>query len=175
MKFTPLVMSSALLVSACGAGVETRISSSGTTPTESGKYMVTLPADDAPKDLSGAYQRVAEKLAAKGFAVSETAALFLEVTLDARDAALALGSAAGPQSLSKAKRKKPLQSCKDMEYRLGVTLTRVADAAEIYKGRAAEYHCRMTVAEALPALVDAALADLGQPRGSYKVMRSAKD
>lgn len=175
MKFAPLSMSVALLVSACGAGVETRISSSGTTPTEPGTYMVTLPVVGTPSDLSAANQRVAEKLSAKGFAVSETAALHLEVTLDARDAALALGSAAGPQSLSTAKRKKPLQSCKDMEYRLGVTLTRVADGAEIYRGRAAEYHCRMTVAEALPALVDSALADLGQPRGSYTVMRSAKD
>ncbi len=175
MKFSIFVMPAAMLVSGCGSSVETRISSSGITPVEASEYMLVLPADNAPPDLRGAYFRVAEKLHAKGFTVSETAALHLEITLDARDASLALGSTAGPESLSAPKRKKPLQSCKDKEYRLGVTLTRIADGEEIYRGRVAEYHCRMTVAEALPALVDAALADFGQPRGSYAVMRTAKD
>lgn len=88
---------------------------------------------------------------------------------------MALGTAAGPGSLSPAKRKKPLQSCEDREYRVGVTLTRVADGALAYQGSAAEHHCNMPLAEALPGLVDAALADFGNPRGAYSVMREGRD
>jgi hypothetical protein len=54
-------------------------------------------------------------------------------------------------------------------------MTRISDGAELFKGRAAEYHCKMTAEEAMPALVDAALADLGKPRGSYVLKRAARD
>lgn len=112
-------------------------------------------------------------MAQKGFELAKEAKLHAEITLDARDASLALGS--GTEKLSVPKRRKPLQRCNDREYRFGITLTRVTDGMEIYRGRAAEYHCKMTIAEALPTLVDAALADLGQPRGSYALVRKAKD
>lgn len=99
----------------------------------------------------------------------------MQVTVDSRDAALSVGGAAGLTDLAAAKKQKPLQSCKDKEYRFGVTLTRVADGAEIYRGRAAEYHCKMTLVEALPKLVDAALADVGAPRGAYTLSRKGVD
>lgn len=134
--------------------------------------MISTVADTSP-ELRSAYTLVVKNMAQKGFAIAKQARLHAEITLDARDAALALASSAG--NLSAPKRRKALQSCNDREYRIGVTLTRVADGAEIYRGRAAEYHCKMTIVEALPTLVDAALADLGQPRGSYAVMRKAKD
>jgi hypothetical protein len=92
--------------------------------------------------------------------------------VDSRDAALAVGSVSGPQSLSPAKRRKPFQSCADKEFRVGITLTRIADGTELYRSRVAEYHCNLPLADALPDLVDAALADLGQPRGRYSTLRS---
>lgn len=161
-----------LLVPACSSGVETRISSSGIASPKAEAYMISTVAETSP-ELRSAYTLVAKKMAQKGFAIAKEAKLHAEITIDARDASLALGSGAG--NLSAPKRRKALQSCNDREYRFGVTLTRVADGEEIYRGRAAEYHCNMTIGEALPALVDAALADLGQPRGSYAVMRKAKD
>lgn len=130
---------------------------------------------ETSSELRSAYAMVSENLAKKGFGVAEEAPLHLEITVDQRDASLALGSNNGSESLSAAKRKKPLQSCHDTEYRLGVTLTRIADGEEIYRGRVAEYHCRMSLAEAMPVLVDAALADLGKPRGSYAVLRNAQE
>jgi hypothetical protein len=163
-----------MLGSACSSGIETRISSSGVTLPKAEPYMITSAAETSAESRS-AYLMVAENLTQKGFAIATEAPLHLEVTVDQRDASLALGSNTGPESLSAPKRKKPLQSCHDMEYRLGVTLTRVADGAEIYRGRAAEYHCKISMAEALPALVAAALADLGNPRGSYAVLRNAKE
>jgi hypothetical protein len=174
MKHGFLVLFASTLVVGCSANVETRISSGGEASLKADAYMVST-VTETSTELRGAYALVTQKLALKGFAISDTAPLHLEVTLDQRPASLALGSKAGPGSLSAAKRKKPLQSCDDKEYRLGVTLTRVADGAEVYKSRAAEYHCKMLIDEALPVLVDAALADLGQPRGSYAVLRKAKD
>lgn len=171
MKRFPLLLS-ALLASACSSGVETRISSSGIASPQPEAYMVSTVSETSP-ELRSAYTLVAKKMAQKGFAIAKEAKLHAEITLDARDASLALGSGAG--NLSAPKRRKPLQSCNDREYRFGITLTRVTDGAELYRGRAAEYHCKMTIAEVLPTLVDAALADLGQPRGSYAVVRKARD
>lgn len=167
-------MTAVLIVSACSSGVETRITSSGVTSPKTEPYMISvLPNSSAA--LQSGYTLVGERLAAKGFSAANEAPLHLELTVDERDASLALGSSAGPQSLAVQKRKKPLQSCSDREFRLGVTLTRISDGVEIYRGRAAEYHCKMSVTEALPALVDAALADLGLPRGRYVVKRSARE
>jgi hypothetical protein len=174
MKSKISLMALVLIVSACSSGVETRIASGGVTSPQTEPYMVSaLPNSSAA--LQAGYALVGEGLAAKGFVTAAEAPLHLEVTVDERDASLALGSGAGPQSLAAPKRKKPLQSCADREFRLGITLTRVADGVEIYRGRAAEYHCKMSVTDALPALVDAALADFGQPRGSYIVKRNAKE
>jgi hypothetical protein len=51
----------------------------------------------------------------------------------------------------------------------------VGDGSEIYRGRAAEYHCRVAVADALPTLVNAALTDFGKPRGNYVVARKGRE
>ena len=174
MKQRLTVLLTALLITACSTNVETRVSSSGINSPKPDQYMISTFAEASP-ELRNAYTLVARNMEQNGFALAKAAPLNLEITLDARDAALALGSTDGPDALSPAKRKKPMQSCEDKEYRLGVTLTRVADGAEVYKSRAAEYHCKMPMAEALPVLVGAALADFGKPRGSYVVKRKAKD
>ncbi len=126
-------------------------------------------------ELRTAYRLVAAGLTQKGFTLAKEAPLHLEITLDSRPASLSLGNRDGADSVSPAKRQRMLQSCQDSEYRIGLTLTRVADAAEIYKSRAAEYHCKMPVAEALPTLVKAALADFGSPRGTYAIMRKGRE
>jgi hypothetical protein len=174
MKQRLTVLLIALLATACSANVETRVSSSGINSPKPDQYMISTFAEASP-ELRNAYKLVARNMEQKGFALTKSAPLHLEITLDARDAALALGSTDGLETLSPAKRKKPMQSCGDKEYRLGVTLTQVADGAEVYKSRAAEYHCKMPMADALPVLVGAALADFGKPRGSYVVKRKAKD
>jgi hypothetical protein len=174
MKQRLTVLLTALLATACSANVETRVSSSGINSPRPDQYMISTFAEASP-ELRNAYKLAARNMEQKGFALAKSAPLHLEITLDARDAALALGSTDGPETLSPAKRKKPMQSCEDKEYRLGVTLTQVADGAEVYKSRAAEYHCKMPMADALPVLVNAALADFGKPRGSYVVKRKAKD
>lgn len=160
-----------LLVSACSSGVETRVQSAGVTTLASQTYAVAA-SEYESADLKIAHGLVESALTSRGFARADNAPLHLQVTVDSRDAALSLGSSAGPQSLSPAKRRKPLQSCADKEFRVGITLTRVADGSEMYRSRVSEYHCRLPLAEALPIMINAALADLGKPRGSYSILRS---
>lgn len=162
------------LAAGCSSTIETRISSNGVSSPQPEAYMISTVAETSP-ELRSAYKLVATAMAQKGFALAKEAPLHLEITVDARPAALALGGKDGPASLSPANRKKPLQSCEDREYRFGVTLTKVQDGNEIYRGRAAEYHCKVPVAEALPTLINAALADFGKPRGSYVLTRKGRE
>ena len=167
-------MGAAGLVAGCSSNIETRVSSSGIQSPAAESYMISTVAETSA-ELRNAYKIVAAAMARKGFSLAKEAPLHLEITLDARPAALSLGAKEGLDSLSPAKKKKMLQSCDDREYRLGVTLTKVSDGSEIYRSRAAEYHCRVIVAEALPKLVDAALSDLGKPRGSYVLSRNGRE
>ena len=174
MKNGVVLIAAALIGAGCSSNVETRVTSNGLQSPEAEAYMISTVAETSP-ELRTAYKLVAAAMAQKGFPLVKEAALHLEITLDARPAALALGGNDGAGSLSPAKKKKPLQSCEDREYRLGVTLTKVSDGTEIYRGRAAEYHCKVPVAEALPTLVGAALADFGSPRGSYATLRKGRE
>lgn len=164
----------ALLGAGCSGNLETRVASSGAQSPRPEAYMIST-VDETSTELRTAYKLVAATMAQKGFPLAKEAAFHLEITLDARPAILALGGKDGASSLSPAKKKKPLQSCEDREYRLGVTLTKVSDGTEIYRGRAAEYHCKVPVTDALPTLVGAALADFGSPRGSYATLRKGRE
>lgn len=159
-----------LSASACSSGIETRVLSAGVSPLAGQTYALAANEYESA-DLSIAHGLVENALTSRGFARTANAPIYLQVTVDSRDAALALGSTAGPQSLSLAKRRKPLQSCTDKEFRVGITLTRVADGSEMYRSRVSEYHCKLPLADALPAMVNAALADLGTPRGRYVTLR----
>jgi hypothetical protein len=170
-----MVLAAAIgLGSGCSGKLETRVTSNGVQSPAAQAYMISTVAETSP-ELRSAYKLVAATMAQKGFPLAKEAPLHLEITLDSRPAALALGGKDGPGSLSPAKQKKMLQSCEYREYRFGVTLTRVDDGSEIYRGRAAEYHCKLPVAEALPTLVDAALTDFGRPRGSYSFTRKGRE
>jgi hypothetical protein len=167
----------ALSLSACSGDIETRITSAGETSTNRTSYLIDNGDVLISNELKQAQQLVGARLQSAGFTQSDIGQLHLEVTLSTRPAALALfdGKGAAIQTLSAAKHKKPLQSCDDVEYRLGVALTRLSDGVEIYRANAAEYHCHATLAEATPMLVDAALVDLGAPKGSYLVKHKGKD
>jgi hypothetical protein len=174
MKMPLSLIAAAMLVTSCAGKIETRISSSGVQSPAAAQYMISTVTETSP-ELRSAHKLVAANMARKGFALAKEASLHLEITLDARPAALALGGKDGASSLSPAKKKRPLQSCEDREYRLGVTLTKVADGSEVYRGRAAEYRCKVSVSEALPTLVNAALADFGSPRGNYVLTRKGRE
>lgn len=163
-----------ILLAGCSQTVETRIMSKGQPASIAGTFSLSETTSLSPGLLS-ARKLVSEALLSRGYTIAENGAFHLEVSLAERPAELSLGSAAGPTSIAVAKRKKPLQSCQDREYRIGVALTRVTDGALLFQSSAAEYHCNQPIADSLPELVKAALADLGNPRGTYTVKRAGRD
>lgn len=161
-------------LSACAGPIETRVVSTG-----QGAPANTILAEAAPAGTiqALAYQQALEQLRGRGFGLSDTGALQLHVAFSERDASISVkaGDGKATNDLSPAKKRKPLQSCADRDMRLTVTLTRISDGVELYRGEAAEYHCKAGVDEVLPPLVSAALRDIGQPRGGYVVNRAGQD
>jgi hypothetical protein len=109
---------------------------------------------------------VADALLKKGYRAAEMADVSLHVTVSDRPSNLSLQS--GAAVLAPAADKK---RCAKREYRVGVTLTKIDDGSLYYQSHASEFHCKLTLSEVLPALVDAALTDVGAPRGSYVIKR----
>jgi hypothetical protein len=152
-----------LFVSACVGPIETRVDSRGLV----GAKPVNFAADPDVLGLAvHAQEQVIQALAAKGYRAAEMADVSLHVTLSDRPADLSLN--AGPVVLAPTSGKK---RCAKREYRLGVTLTKIADGSLHYQSHVAEFHCKLTIEQVLPMLVDAALKDVAAPRGSYTIKR----
>lgn len=158
-------------LSSCGGPIETRVHSAGPGVGAS----TTIWQEELPTAAAASEARkaVIALLAENGFRETPTGSVQLHVAFAERDASIAVKAKSGDVAtdISTAKSKKPLQSCADRELRLSVTLTRIADAVELYRGEASEFHCKARSAEVLPSLVKAALADLSQPKGTYVVTR----
>jgi hypothetical protein len=172
MGFRLLSVSLCVLgLSACAGPIETRILSSG----EGSGTPQTILREDLPQSAIAAQARqlAAQQLEERGYGQSDAGVLQLHVAFAERDASIAVRtkSSDAVRDIAAAKPKKPLQSCKDREMRLSVTLTRIADGAVLYRGSAAEFHCNAGAANVMPSLVDAALRDLDQPKGAYSVKR----
>jgi hypothetical protein len=153
-----------LLISAsCVGPIETRVDSAGVNELAPATIMV----DESNKVENPTARGLAiGALAKKGFSAASDGKLLLQVTTSERAAALSLSN--GKEVLSPSAGKK---RCAKTEYRLGVALTRISDGSEIYRAHAAEFHCKLALDAVLPSLVDAAMVDLGNPRGSYIVKR----
>jgi hypothetical protein len=152
-----------LLLAACAGPIETRVTSSGLASPLPATFAVDPTLADPAANAQGIAARL---LGSKGYSQAEIAELNLQVTVSDRPAELSLQN--GSTTLSAAAGKKP---CAKREYRIGVTLTKISDGSEYYRGTAAEYHCKLASADVLETMVKSALADLGAPRGSYTVKR----
>ncbi len=152
------------LLCACSPSVETRVNSLGGMAGNPLRSYRLASLEGAPADLDLARRLVGEKLASQGFAASPSPDLFLEVTVAARPASLALASAGkqGDTILAPAAPKKGSAKCANLDVRLGVTITRLSDGKQAYRATASEVHCNPVMSVVLPVLVDAALADLSK-------------
>lgn len=161
----------ALGLSACAGPIETRVVSNG----EGLREPTSILSEATPTSEQTAVARklVVDRLAVRGYRESENGAIQLHVAFAERDAAIAVSakSDGSATDVAPAKRQKPLQSCADREMRLIVTLTRIVDGTELYRGSAAEYHCKAQSGDVIPALVEASLNDLEAPKGAYRTMR----
>lgn len=162
----PLVLVFAFAaMTGCAHHVETRVTSEGSTAITAATIMRN---DDSAAAPSEAQKLVSEALVAKGYRIADSAVYHLEVAWSARPASLAISTKKGVADIAEGAKS---GGCKATEYRLGVTLTKIADGQQDYHAVASEHHCQMPVTQVLPILVAAATADVGAPRGAYKIKR----
>ena len=172
MKLWAIPLIAALALSACVKKVETRISSSGTQDAATGSYIWIAPEKTESRILKLAQGLVAERLKAKGLNSSQGGKYYLEVGVASRPASLALSQSSGV--LAAADKSHSSGGCQWNEYRISITLSRISDGQMHYRSSAGEFHCKQSFAQILPVLVDAALADYGNPRGAYAVKRKLR-
>lgn len=163
MLFAPVMLA------ACTPTVETRVSSAGAAGAVPAHYIAALPEKVSSAEYDRARGLIMTKLGERGYVSAADGTLFLEIGVAQRPASLGLKQ--GDIVLSPAQAKRASRRCPPLEYRLTLALTKIQDGAEIYRASASEYHCKLGIDMVLPVLVDAALADLGEPKGSYAKKR----
>ncbi len=165
-------------LSGCAQAVETRISSrgvAGSAAVSPGGFIILDDAKAVGSEMRTAHDLVISSLAKRGYLPASAPQYNLAVTVSSRPAPLLvkIGNTPAVPANGKAKPKRIFAPCAKVEYRLAVVLTRIADGVVAYHGTAAEHHCKASLSQTLPALIDAALGDLGTPRGDYVVKRKA--
>lgn len=165
------------MLAGCSQKIETRISSSG----DAAFVMKAFSSAPADASATAGLARNAVLLSLKDRGVSEdsNASVRLHVTFAALPATLKLLPDAGAKavpvgSVTHAQPPRKSAKCDPVEYRLGVTFSNIADGAVLYRGSAAEFHCRGHESKLVSILAAAALKDMGAPRGTYAVNRVVK-
>jgi len=157
------ILIGALAVSACAGPIETRVQTHQVIAAAAPKQF-TLSPKDAPenRDLAMTRDLVAKSLIAKGYQSAPDASILVHVALSSRAADIAVdgGEKDSSHTIASAKQQKRFQSCKDQEHRLTISLFDQARGTKLYTGNAAEYHCKGTIAQSVPFLVDSALSGL---------------
>lgn len=159
------ILAGAMTVSGCAGPIETRVQTHQVIAApEQKKFTVSAIDAIANRDLARARDMVANSLSERGYQSASDASILVHVALSDRpaDIAVSAGDKGAEQSLAAAKRQKQFQSCKDREHRLTISLFDQARRTKLYSGNAAEYHCKGTIEQSLPFLVDSALSGLDQ-------------
>lgn len=164
-----------LVLAGCSGPIETRIHSAGDGVTGP----ITVLADETALSPAAveAQRRVQSAISARVGIAPGAPTHHLSVALSERPAmfALSVGNAQGERAIAPAKTRKPFQNCADREIRVSIILTSISDGREEYRGEAAEYHCKATVEEVMPHLVDAALRNFPAANGRSVLRRSGRD
>ncbi|MEW4467471.1 hypothetical protein AB1K62_06545 [Parasphingorhabdus sp. JC815] len=163
--FAVLMIPIVAAVSGCVGPIETRIQTQAG-PALPTKKIYSFTA--RPEQNSPAYQTarkiVAGVLESKNFVATEDAPIRVHIALANRPASIAMTTGENDKLnvIAEKKKRKLLQSCDDREHRLTITMVNILDGSAYYSGTAAEYHCKGSLEQSLPHLVDAALSDLGK-------------
>lgn len=163
----------AALLCACSGPIETRVTSVGTENLQPRGYIVAEKPTGASPEYLQAQKLFSDGLAARGFIQQDKADVLMAFTLSDRPASLSVNS--GQRVILPKKEQKPLQNCEDRELRVAMQLISIADGAKLYAGEASEYHCKATLAEALPAMVKILIDDIGSAPGDKTTRRAGRD
>ncbi|GAA0465960.1 hypothetical protein GCM10009096_03270 [Parasphingorhabdus litoris] len=164
MRLAILLIPLLAITASCSGPIETRIQTQSAAPLLAQNQYNFSPK---PEQNSPAYKKartlVTEALAAKDLTAVEQASVTVHIALANRPASIAMtvGEDNDIETIAAQKERKPLQSCDDFEHRLTITMVNSADGSILYSGTAAEYHCKGTLEQSLPYLIDGALSGLG--------------
>jgi hypothetical protein len=177
MKSTGLLflITTPLILAGCAATVTTRVSGEGAGLAPPARLAFLATDEDAPVADAAAAAALADALRAAGYSVADDADYLIDFALAARPAAFGVHAGGSTAPLSAAKRKKPLQSCKDHTHRLTLTIADRKTGNTLYRGSAEEHHCKATLAESRAALISAVVGDLKKPGGARVLKRGGKD
>lgn len=163
-RFATLMIPIVALTASCGGPIETRVQTqAGSALPAQKQYSFTAKPEQNSETYTMARKMVADALATKNFATTNDAPILVHIALAGRPASIAVtaGENSEVSTIAEQKKRKPLQSCEDVEHRLTVYMVNASDGSTIYSGTAAEYHCKGSIEQSLPHLIDAALSDLG--------------
>ncbi|QTD57239.1 DUF4136 domain-containing protein [Parasphingorhabdus cellanae] len=152
------------ITASCSGPIETRIQTqaASTLPAQT-QYSFSAKPEQNNKTYDQARELVADALSAKNFVAAQQAPVMVHIALANRTASIAMTTGEKDQIdiIAPQKERKFLQSCDDIEHRLTLTMVDVADGSTLYSGTAAEYHCKGSLEQSLPYLIDGALSGLG--------------
>lgn len=175
IRLAILTILTTALVAGCAGPIETRIATRAGTPLPDNQTYSFGSVAKQDNDLHrSARELVVSDLKSRGFRTDEDAAVLVDLTLADRpaDIAITVGEGEDQTLLVDVKQRKPLQSCKDREHRLTVTIADRISGTTLYSGTAAEFHCKGTLEQSLPHLVRGAMADFGSGSGNRQFIRT---
>ncbi len=163
-RLTILMIPIMAMTASCSGPIETRIQTQTAASMPAQKqYSFTEKPEQNSEIYKTARNLVAEALSAKSFSATDQASIMVHIALANRPASIAMttGEENDIDIIVSQKERKPLQSCEDVEHRLTVTMVDSANGSTVYSGTAAEYHCKGSLEQSLPYLIDGALSGLG--------------
>jgi len=134
-----------LTLAGCGGPIETRVQTHMVAPISAQKhFMFSSASEPDAKIIKSARGMVGDMLAAKGFQHMDAAQMLIQIGLADRPASIAVsvGEDGETMPIAGQKEQKPLQSCRDREHRLTITMIDQTNGAILYSGAASEYHCK---------------------------------
>ncbi len=140
-----------------------------------GAHNIPPAEEDTPIADAATAAALTEALRAQGYVVADDGAYLVDFALAERPAATSVSTGESTAPLSAAKKRKPLQSCKDQTHRLTLTVADRKSGATVYRGSAEEHHCKATLAENTATLIGAIVADLKQPGGVRVLKRGGRN
>lgn len=163
-RLTILMIPVIAITASCSGPIQTRIQTqSGTAFPAQKQYSFSAKPEQNGTAYEAARKMVVDALAAKSFIATEQAPILVHIALASRPASIAIttGEDEEVSTIAEPKERKALQSCEDVEHRLTINMVNASDGSPVYSGTAGEYHCKGSMEQSLPHLIDAALSDFG--------------
>ncbi len=162
------------IVTGCAGPLQTRGFGSGPGVPAGARLSIIAAEEDGPPVDAATHRALAATLTRAGFSVGDDGAYMVDFSLAERPATMGVTPGKTERALSAAKGRKPLQSCQDRTHRFTLVILDRKTGETAYRGDAEEHHCRATLDDSRPHLIDAVVADLKQPKGVYELSRPGK-